>query len=254
VRTPTTQYLNKWRLSKDQSLQGVKIELMDSLKVPVLPIPNIVFFPNTAIPLHLVEPVYVKMARDCIQTESHMAISLAIHLGNGLESKSYYTPKNICSIGKPIILEELFDGSMKVLVRGTGRVKLQHLIQNLPYPVFEASTVPDKQESETYDGGKVQRLKAILDSWLITNVTDSIERENFSQNIQTIHQVVDYICMFLVKDKELKQVLLETDSLFERIQMLNLLFSESRPHNEDAHTVNILKHYEILEKVATVGH
>ena len=37
-------------------------------RLPVFPLPRVVFFPGTALPLHLFEPRYTEMIEDCLDS------------------------------------------------------------------------------------------------------------------------------------------------------------------------------------------
>ena len=228
---------------------------MDNLELPVLPIPDLVFFPNTAVPLHLMETVYVKMIKDCIENKSPVGIALAIPVENTFQGRPYYSPRDVCGIGQPIILEEYEDGTIKVLVKGSGKARLNSIVQNLPYPIFNAEIVPDKKDQEIISEGKVENLKDVMENWLMNHIEDSLERDTLSRNINSVQQIIDHISMFIIKDQDIKQVLLESDSLYERIQMLNLLFPKGSSSSlEDPLISNAIKNYEILEKTAKVAH
>ncbi|MDD0851477.1 LON peptidase substrate-binding domain-containing protein [Halobacteriovorax sp. GB3] len=220
--------------------------------IPILPIPNVVFFPNTSLPLFVVEPLYVQLIYDCIENNTPLGIAMA-------DTDTFYNtgrlkPKNICGIGKPIILEELDDGSLKILIRGVGRVQLMHQEQHLPYPVYSVERYYDRSNVASSQSRHIARLKTILDEWLHQNIPDSIEREAFLRTLSSIYHVVDYICMFLIQDKELRQLLLENDSLNERIYMLDILLRDENPFNEDLIVVSAIKEFEQLEKFEKVGH
>jgi Lon protease-like protein len=46
-------------------------------KLPVFPLPRVVFFPGTALPLHLFEPRYTEMIEDCLESGcTAMAVAL----------------------------------------------------------------------------------------------------------------------------------------------------------------------------------
>lgn len=223
-------------------------------KVAVLPIPDLVFFPGTSLPLYIVEPVFIKMIRECVQNNMLVGVSMAEPLVY-IYGHRRPAPKNICGIGKPIILEELYDGTLKVLIKGFGRVKLGQVQQNLPYLIYECEEYSDIQDERGFvSDSKVERLKGLLDQWMLETISDSMERENFQENISSIHQVIDYICMFLIQDHEMRQLLLENTSLTERIQMLDTLLKGPTPFLEDMTAVQAIKNYEILEKTAKVGH
>jgi len=223
-------------------------------KVAVLPIPDLVFFPGASLPLYIVEPVFIRMIRECVDQNMLVGISMAEPLVY-IYGHRRPSPKNICGIGKPIILEELYDGTLKVLIKGFGRVKLEQVQQNLPYLIYECEEYGDQPELNGFIADdKIERLKGLLDSWILETITDSVEREHFQENISSMKQVVDYISMFLIQDHEMRQLLLENTSLNERIQMLDTLLKGPLPFLEDTTAVQAIKNFEILEKTAKVGH
>jgi hypothetical protein len=101
---------------------------------------------------------------------------------------------------------------------------------------------------------KVERLKGLLDDWVLETISDSVERKHFQDKINSIREVIDYISMFLIKDHEMRQLLLENTSLNERIQMLDTLFKGPAPYIEDIAVTRAIKSFEILERTAKVGH
>lgn len=227
---------------------------MNLNKVAVLPIPNLVFFPGTSLPLYVVEPVFIRMIKECVEGNMLVGISMAEPLVYIFGHKRP-VPKNICGIGKPIILEEMFDGTLKVLIKGFGKVRLGAIEQNLPYLIYNCEEYPDIKD--TYGlvcDSKVERLKELLDNWVVGTISDSVERKNFQDKINSASEVMDYISMFLIKDHEMRQLLLENTSLNERIQMLDTLFKGTPPYFEDITVTRAIKSFEILEKTAKVGH
>ncbi|PIP96755.1 MAG: hypothetical protein COW00_17035 [Bdellovibrio sp. CG12_big_fil_rev_8_21_14_0_65_39_13] len=223
-------------------------------RLPVLPIPNVVFYPNTALPLLVVEPIYRRMINDCIEKNLNLGIALAEPVGVNTKD-ARWVPHKICTMGKPIIIEELPDGSLKVLVRGLARVRLKDIKQNIPYMIFDAEAIQDFALDESFDSeGKIERLSKILDQWVLDFIPDSLERDSFYHNLVDTKHIVDYVCMFLIQDRELRQLLLENMSLIERIQMLDTLLPGHYPMNEDALVGRAIKEFEHIEKIASCAH
>jgi Lon protease-like protein len=52
------------------------INVSASGDVPVFPLPGVVFFPRTVLPLHVFEPRYRAMVRDAVRGEGLIAVSL----------------------------------------------------------------------------------------------------------------------------------------------------------------------------------
>jgi len=237
---------------------------MSKLKLPILPIPNVVFFPHASLPLLIEEPSYVQMIRDCESArEEHgpnaglLGISLAQPLQvvnfNSRRPRIEYRPSLICSIGIPMIIDELPGGGIKVLVKGTNRAKLGSLVQNLPFPIFNATILKPSQESSGFTGNEIENIFSVLDIWVKKNVTDSIEREAFMASLEGPEHIVDYVSMLLIADKDIRQVLLETELLIERIHLLNSLLRNKRPLGEDPTVVRAIKRFEIIEKNKAIG-
>lgn len=222
---------------------------MKTIKVPVLPIFNVVFFPHTAVPLQLVNPVGIQMIKDCIEANSPLALSLTYNS----KSESVSPVQKTCGVGIPIILEEKRN-FLKVLVVGMSKVKLIKPIKTAPYPVYEAEIFTDSTETFSLKINEIDRLKKILNSWLVVAVSDQKERDNFFKNLKSVHHIVDYISMFLIQDPQIRQMLLETTSLFERIKTLNLLLQGEAPFSENGHAADVMKSYESIEDTAKIIH
>jgi uncharacterized protein len=228
---------------------------MDKLRIPVLPIPNVVFFPNTSIPILVSEPIYIRMIHECIESGSLMAIAMA----QPVQEFSYhvkYSPQKVATMGKPLLIEEKYDGSIKVLIRGVSRVCLEKVVQNLPYLVYEVGPLPDKKEKHAIlcEDDKIGRLKSILDQWMAQTIPDSIEREAFSKNLEGLSHIVDYLSMFLIQDADMRQLILENRSLFERIQILSSLLRGKCPKKEDSSVLYAMKDFEDLEYEYKIAH
>ena len=184
-----------------------------------------------------------------------MAISMAEPMMEGTNSK-YFAPKNICGYGTPIILEESEHGTIKILIKGQGRVRLIKQTSMVPHPVFQAQIIEDTSKEFIYCHDRLERLREILFNWLDETILDVKEREAFKLGLRTIHQVVDYVSLFLIQDREIRQILLENTSLFERISILNSLLQGDLPLLEDTLVAEALKRYDNLglEEHLAAGH
>ena len=224
---------------------------MSNLKVTVIPIPQVVFFPHTSIPIFIVDAPLAEVIESTIANNEMVAITKANSDILGIHESF----EKVCSIGRPVILEKLQDGGLKVLVRGCSRVRLLSATQHLPYPIYEVEFLQESVDNskEPLDS-KVDRLKNILNTWFIQNIPDNDEREAFEMTLLSTQHYIDYISTFLIKDMQVKQMLLENDSLYERIQILDSLLSESCPFSENKSVVRALKDFEHLETFDQTAH
>ncbi len=219
---------------------------MKRFPLPILPLPEMVFFPNTSIPMLIVEPAYIKMIKDCLMTDQSIGIALAEPVHSDSNTSSKYSPQRVATMGKPILLEENEDGSLKVLIRGESRIELLKVEQNIPYLIYQVRELPDIKDGGQFhfDAPKIERLKDILFQWLDDTVHDSVERDAFIQSLESLHYIVDYLSMFLVQDRSMRQLLLENCSLHERVQILSTLLRGDYPDCEDDLVLSALKDFE----------
>ena len=226
-----------------------------SLNLPILPLPNIVFFPHTVLTMIVVEPSYIKMIRDCINCDGSLVISMAEPIGSA-EDGQHYTPQAIATMGKPMMLEELEDGSIKVLISGQQRVELLAIEQNLPYLIYKVRLLPDVKETKLMEleGPQIERLRNLLHAWIDDSIDDSLERETFLESLDSLHHLIDYVSMYLVSDRSMKQIVLENMSLHDRIQQLYSLLRGVYPDCEDSLVAMAMKDYESVELRSKLVH
>lgn len=227
------------------------------VNLPLLILPNLVFFPHTTLPLYIVDKSTSQMIRDVSKNAGYVAIAMAEPMVNAghVDSAPFYAPRTICGYGSPVILEEGLEGTLKIIIRGVGRARLIKPVSQVPYPVYSAQKIEDTTKEFIYCHDRLERLRDILFNWLDETIVDSKERESFKLGLRTIHQVVDYVSLFLIQDREIRQILLENTSLFERISILNSLLQGDLPLAEDNMVAEALKRYDNLNITAQAsGH
>jgi Lon protease-like protein len=192
-------------------------------RVPIFPLPETVFFPSVALPLHLFEPRYLQMAEDVLSSDKLMVIVL---LRPGWQSDYYGTPPvhEIATLGEVEAHERLPDGRFNVTLQGLERVRLlptdgEERSMGRLYRVREVSPAP---ELRLPDGLATAELSARLRSlWReleeksgkATEGALSSERLQFDALVNRISSLVDV-------PADVKQILLEQDDLLLRAATL----------------------------------
>ncbi|MBI2522109.1 MAG: LON peptidase substrate-binding domain-containing protein [Bdellovibrio sp.] len=268
---------------------------MACINAPLLPLPNVVFFPKTALPIYVDTPSYGRMIRDCVMNGLPIVVCMAYIQDlppdqHGL-ARQQLRPAIIGSLGVPYILEEYPGGAMKVLIKGITRARLISPTQNLPYPIYkveiltgsncdtdhlcppqfafqvggqgatlsrascpsqDSSPQANALENQNPKGidGQLAHINNILEAWVMMNVTNSEERKAFFSGLETTEHIANYVSMLLIRDFEIRQTLLETDSLLDRIHLLGALLRDGIPLKEDREVVGAIKQFETLERLA----
>lgn len=227
-------------------------------QISVIPISNIVFFPNTAISLYIVEPAYVKMVLKHIADREMIAVSNAETFNTQGGKSTTFTPKSICTMGHAVLLEKLPDGTIKIIINGIAKINLTNVVQNIPYLICQYEVIHETTKYLSNTGyfldHKIQRLKSIMEDWIIRNIDEALERENFLHSLDSIATIIDYIGMHIITDIEVKQLLLENNNQIEKINIIDSLLKDYNPYQEDATVADALKDFRYIEQTAKLGH
>src|SRR5205807_5199020 len=110
--------------------------------LPLFPLPDLVFFPNTRLPLHVFEPRYREMIKDALAGENRFGIVL---LRPGWQS-DYYGAPAIHLLGTLGTIEQavsLEDGKFNLLVRGDVRFRVLEEVSRDPYRTARVVVRPE---------------------------------------------------------------------------------------------------------------
>lgn len=116
---------------------------MAELQIPIFPLPDVVFFPDTVLPLHVFEPRYRRMIADCLAADRRLAV---VMLRPGWERDYYGRPpvSAVAGAGEIIQSETLPDGRYNILLDGQMRIRIEEEIPgDVPYRVVRARRLED---------------------------------------------------------------------------------------------------------------
>jgi hypothetical protein len=103
------------------------------LEIPIFPLPDVVFFPETVLPLHVFEPRYRRMIADCLAGDGRLAVAM---LRPGWERDYHGRPPvfPVAGVGEIIQSDALVDGRYNVLLDGRMRIRIEEeLAADTPY-------------------------------------------------------------------------------------------------------------------------
>ena len=145
--------------------------------ISLFPIPDLVAFPGTIVPLHVFEPRYRLMVNESI-TQNHMigvchtrkeisAAKKKQSVEDALKSnQATYQPQAIFSAGYAKILETTADGRIYANIDIQSRFKIVTEIQTLPYRIVGCEELIDSEDQNsqfdanlTTEQGNIQMLE-----------------------------------------------------------------------------------------------
>ena len=187
-------------------------------RIPVFPLPNVVLFPKTYLPLHIFEPRYRAMVSDAAR--SGQCIGMAL-LKEGWETDYYGHPPvfSMGCVGRLVSVQPLADGRSNILLQGLERFQIEREWYDKPYR--EATiAVTLRGEEASLDPTVRRRLFAILESYLRSRddvpTWQGLFREEVSDEI-----FVNTLSTYLECTPLEKQFLLEADSLHQQARRLS---------------------------------
>jgi uncharacterized protein len=191
-----------------------------SFQVPVFPLPKLVMFPGTMLPLHIFEPRYRDMLRDCLAGDAKV---LAVtQLRPGWESEYSGSPAiyEVAGVGAIEEHRENADGTYDLVLRAFARVRLEEqLPQSQRYRQATATLLRERTpEAVNHD-----ELAAVLA--LASNITTIVKRALPGFALQTTDDdgpglLSDRIADQFVLDPLARQDLLETLDVGARLRTL----------------------------------
>jgi Lon protease-like protein len=182
--------------------------------LPLFPLPNIVFFPQTRLPLHVFEPRYRQMVRDVLETDQRFGIVL---LRPGWEADYFGTPAvygcgTLGTIEQAVPLE---DGRYNIVVRGDVRFRIVDEVSRVPYRT--ARVIAEPEAARPVDDAYAQR------EWLADlsrQYLQYLPDQTAVPEIETVSldALTNALIMSLNLDVEEKQKLLEVGDVMERAE------------------------------------
>src|SRR5690554_6058700 len=110
----------------------MELEIILPDELPVMTLPNITFFPQALMPLHIFEPRYREMLKDVLATNRLFAVA-------GLNEKlagqpnQFEPPHRIASVGIIRACQKNADGTSNLLLQGLCRVEFLEIVTDAPY-------------------------------------------------------------------------------------------------------------------------
>jgi Lon protease-like protein len=194
--------------------------------VPIFPLPDLVLFPHTAVPLHVFEPRYRAMVRDATAGSGLIGAAL---LRPGYESHYEGSPEihALGTIGRIEDLHRLADGRYLLKLVGLVRVTYHEIPFAKGYRMARATPHPELPVDESDPELVRQKLdllttRAMLTRALSENDTPALAIDERPPLVEAVNGA----CAELPLTAGLRQELLAVDDLRERLRRASRLLEE----------------------------
>ncbi len=189
--------------------------------LPLFPLPNVVFFPGTKLPLHIFEPRYRRMLIDAYRGEKMIGMVL---LQEGWDREYFGDPPihKVACMGKLTRVERLPRGRFNIQLFGLCRVLVKEEVSTeLPYRVAKVKLLPDD----------LDELTQVRSGALLQEAFGSLNRllksfSNFPGEFITRHPelpaglLLDVLAHHVPSEPNIKQRFLEESDVLKRARLV----------------------------------
>lgn len=188
-------------------------------EVAVMTLRGVAFFPQALLPLHIFEPRYRQMLRDSL--DSHRLFAVA-GLDVTCKSKAFEPPYRVATVGIVRACQGREDGTSNLLLQGLTRVEVTEILGEEPYRrVKIRALASDPGATEEENDRQRAQLSRLLSTRLRLGGGGPSELTKFLRSIDDPETFVDLAAFNLCSDARLKQRILETLSVHDRIALLS---------------------------------
>ena len=204
----------------------MELEITLPEEVPVMTLPNVTFFPQALLPLHIFEPRYREMLRDVLASNRLFAVA-GINEKLVGQPNQFEPPYRIASVGMVRACQENTDGTSNLLLQGLCRVEFIEIVSDLPYRRVRVRALTSDTDAPT---GETEKLRAELVRLLglKQKLGADLPREmtDFLKNVDDPETFVDLAAFSLCDEAPFKQKLLETLNLRARLLLMKNQFRQ----------------------------
>src|SRR5262245_12655685 len=198
--------------------------------IPLFPLPNVVFFPRLALPLHVFEPRYRAMVRDAARGSRLIGMAL---LRGGWQQDYHGRPPIFASgtVGEMIRIAELPDGRFDIVLRG---VREYAIVEELVRQPYREAVVSWREPVAGVLPAELRGRVAELVRRYLTRRGREIDPEGLVRGGVDDETFVNFLAQHLDLAPLAKQAVLEAATLADRagclIDVLEFQLEELRLH------------------------
>jgi ATP-dependent Lon protease len=196
-------------------------------EVPILPLRDTVLFPNSFMPLAVARESSVKLIDEAIASAKVIGVFTQ-------QDPTHEEPgeADLHRVGTLTHIHKMFklpDGSLRLIVQGLGRIRLDRVVGTRPYLRAEVSEVADLlPEAAAIEIDALERnIRANFAQVVDLSPVLSEDLNALATNISDVGRLSDFIASSLSTiDTAVKQQLLETADVRSRLDQLNRILTK----------------------------
>ncbi len=142
-----------------RSPTSFKLERKHFLRLPLLPLPKLVFFPDTVLPLHVFEERYKEMVSWCIDEDWPIGVAT---IKEGHEEEQLENPpmETAVGVGNIVHFQPLKEGRFNIVLAGLGKAEIVEEVDlGTSYRIAETTRIID--QAPDLKGNSLDRMATL---------------------------------------------------------------------------------------------
>jgi Lon protease-like protein len=184
-----------------------------AIELPLFPL-NVVLFPGTVLPLHIFEPRYREMIKDCQQEDKPFGVVLVKASSELMQEEPY----SIGTAAEIHNLQSLEDGGYDLMAVGIKRFRIVSKHTDKAYLSGFVEPFDDQLEPEADLVSPVLKVRQLFETYLNMLLEAADENEIHANLPESPEELSHFIAYFLEIEDSKKQQFLELTSTQERLQ------------------------------------
>jgi ATP-dependent Lon protease len=191
--------------------------------LPILPLKETVVFPDSMTPLAVGQERSIQLVDEAVSNDSTIALVTTRNADDEPQSAD-----DIYEVGTAALIHKMIrvpDGTLRILVQGVRRVRLDRLMQTEPYLVGEFSDLPDVEGPETEVDALARNVEALFSRiiGLVPYLPDELQLA--AANAEDPSSLANLIATTMRLKTPEKQELLEEASVEARLRKLTVILN-----------------------------
>ncbi len=188
-------------------------------EVPVMTLPNVAFFPQALMPLHIFEPRYRQMLKEVLASNRLFAVTGIDH--KLLDQPGQFEPPcRVASVGIIRACQKNANGTSNLLLQGICRVEVLAIVADKPYRRIRIRALPSEPVTDPAENARLRtelaRLIALKQKF---GAPVPAEMAEFLRTVEDPEVFIDLAAFSLCENTALKQRLLETLDVRRRLEL-----------------------------------
>ena len=129
--------------------------------MPMFPL-GMVMLPTMVVPIHVFEPRYRQMTKDCLEGDREFGVVL---IERGSEVGGGDTRTDAGTVARIINAQELPDGRWGLVAEGMRRIRVSRWLEDDPYPQAEVQDWPDTELGLNAEATMTADLPPVAAAW-----------------------------------------------------------------------------------------